>query len=399
MPRLIDGRYDGFYTLVFDTAILQHRFHSVFDGTALAFLELDLSSAIAARRDHRPRCETVRGARVLDLNHKAADLLGLNRGQILGAAIDAIWPVESASAFEAAIAAFESGAPSFEAETVLRRSDGTPLDVLISCAFPGNGTVRATMVLGIVDLTRRKAGEARLSQLQHELAHAARIATLGELTASIAHEVNQPLGAVVNNGNAALRWLNRPEPALDEVRRSIELLVGEAKRASDIIARARALATKGTTDRAQVAPATLIEESAALVARQVTSLGAVLRIAVAPGLPALHADRTQLQQVLVNLMINAAQAMAEHAAPGEIRVSAVHEADGVAFTVEDDGPGIAEDRAGQLFNDFFTTKEAGMGIGLSVSKTIVEAHGGTISAGPARSGGARFHVVIPPGGD
>jgi len=215
------------------------------------------------------------------------------------------------------------------------------------------------------------------------------------LTASIAHEVNQPLGAIVNNGNAALRWLNRPEPQIDEVRRSLELVVSQAKRASDIIRRARALASKGTTDRAPVDAESLIEESAALVQRQITSLGAAMTIDIEPGLPKIEADRIQIQQVLVNLLVNAAQAMADQAGPREILVWARTKESGICFVVEDNGPGIPDDKLDQLFQAFFTTKAAGMGIGLSVSRTIVEAHGGTINATNTANGGARFEFFIP----
>jgi PAS domain S-box-containing protein len=396
VPRMTEsGGYDGFYVLVFDTAILQHRFHSVFDGTALAFWELDLSIGMKLRAEGRSVREVIQATRIADLNAKATTLFGLNRGQVLGASIADRWPVASEATFEAAVKALEDGAPSFETETILRRSDGTLLDVLVNCAFPQTGGVRTTMVLGMVDLTERNAREAALSQLQNEVAHASRIAMLGELAASIAHEVNQPLGAIVNNGNAAMRWLSRPEPALDEVRRSIELLVTEAKRASDIIRRTRALASKGTTDRAYVEPATLIEEAAALVSRQVASLGANLRIDVAPSLPFLKADRVQIQQVLVNLMINAAQAMDGQDRPAEIRASATATPEGVAFAVEDSGAGIPAEKLDQLFNAFYTTKATGMGIGLSVSKTIVEAHGGTICAGAGLNGGAKFVFTIP----
>lgn len=397
VPRVTSDGVDGFYVLVFDTTILQHRFHSVFDGTALAFWELDLCSGVDLRAEGRPIRDIIRASKFADLNVKAATLFGMNRGQVLGASISDRWPKSSEDAFEAALKALEEGAASFEAETTLRRTDGTLLDVLINCAFPQIEGTRATMVLGIVDLSERNARESTLSGLQNELAHAARVAMLGELTASIAHEVNQPLGAIVNNGNAALRWLNRPEPQIDEVRRSLELVVSEAKRASDIIRRARTLASKGTAERAPVEPEALIEESAALVFRQVTSLGATMTFDIEPGLPQIQADRIQIQQVLVNLLVNGAQATSGQETPPEIMVRARTKDDGICFVVEDNGAGIPDDKLDQLFTPFFTTKATGMGIGLSVSKTIVEAHGGTISATNGASGGARFEFFIPRG--
>jgi PAS domain S-box-containing protein len=395
VPRITDAGVDGVYVLVFDTTILQRRFHSIFDGTALAFWELDLCSSMELRTARRSVRDVIRATKVVDLNMKAATLFGMNRGQVLGASIADWWPQSSESAFEAVIKALEEGAASLEVETTLRRTDGSLLDVLINCAFPQSEGARSSMVLGIVDLTERNAREGALASLQHELAHVTRVAMLGELTASIAHEVNQPLGAIVNNGNAALRWLNRPQPQIEEVRRSIELLVSEAKRASDIIMRARTLASKGTTERTLVQAMSLIEESVALVYRQVTSLGATMEVEIADDLPPIHADRIQIQQVLVNLIVNAAQAMADQERPAKVRISASVQDGGVCFAVEDNGAGIPEDKLDNLFTAFFTTRESGMGIGLSVSKTIVEAHGGAITASNGVNGGGRFTFFIP----
>lgn len=395
VPRMGQDGFEGFFILVFDTAYHQQRFHSVFDGTAVAFLELDLSAGLAVRALGRPTCEVIGATRLAGLNAKAASIFGLDREVVISESVAGHWPPASEAAFEAVLSARDSGAASFETETTLLRSDGTSLDVLLSCAFPTATDNRATLVLGLVDLTDRNAREAAVAELQSGLAHAARVAMLGELMASIAHEVNQPLGAVVNNGNAALRWLNRPEPALDEVRRSLELLVGEAKRASEIIKRTRALATRSEPQRAAVAPASVAGEALAIVARQVTSLGSTLQLTAAEDLPLIMVDRVQIQQVLVNLMINAAQAMVGQQRPAKIRVSAGATDTLVRFAVDDTGPGITPEKADDIFRAFYTTKDTGMGIGLSVSKAIVEAHGGTIAIEKATSGGARFVFTIP----
>lgn len=398
VPELGEAGYDGFLAFIFETAPHQHRFHSVFDGSPVAYWELDYPP----RGDGRPSRtahEILPTLRLLDLNRTAETLFQTPRALAVGSGIADLWPAASEPEFDALLQARRDGKERFETEVRLLRKDGTPLDVLLSCVFPQSGNIRSAITFTIIDLTERNARAAAVEALQNELAHASRIATLGELAASIAHEVNQPLGAIVNNGGAALRWLNRPEPVLDEVKRSLELLVGEAKRASEIIARMRALASKGTTDRKPIEPAELLRDVEAIVARQVRSLGSALAVEARAGTRPLNADPVQLQQVLVNLVVNAAQAMAGQSGRREVRLQATEAGNGVVFVVEDTGPGIPEDRIGAVFNAFYTTKPTGMGIGLSVSKTIVEAHGGSIMVEPRSPHGARFTVRLPFSGD
>jgi C4-dicarboxylate-specific signal transduction histidine kinase len=232
-----------------------------------------------------------------------------------------------------------------------------------------------------MDISERVTREEALAQAHAELAHAARVATLGELTASIAHEVNQPLAAIVTNGNAAQRWLRRPIPDLGEAGEAIERMIAEGTRAAQIIARTRQLATKSASERATIACGPMVAEAVAIVERQISGLGARLRIDLAEGLPPLHADRVQLQQVIINLLVNAAQAMAGHGSPLRIiDIRAMHEDGQRRHRRFRYRPRLCDEQAGQIFNAFYTTKAAGMGIGLSVSKTIIEAHDGTISA-------------------
>lgn len=394
VPQSGMAGYDGFLAFIFETAPHQHRFHSVFDGSPVAYWELDYPPR-ADGQEPRNASEMLQVLRLLDLNRAAEELFHIPRAQAVGSRIADLWPAASEPQLDALLQARRDGKERFEAEVRLLRSDGTPLDTLLSCVFPNTADIRSAVTFAIIDLTERNARAAAVESLQHDLAHASRIATLGELTASIAHEVNQPLGAVVNNGSAALRWLNRPEPALDEVRKSLELLVGEARRASDIIVGMRALASKGTLERRPVDPADLLRDVEAIVSRQASSLGSTLVVEPALGLRPLSLDPVQLQQVLVNLVVNAAQAMEGQTGRREVRLRATGAADGVVLIVEDTGPGIPEDTAGSVFNAFYTTKATGMGIGLSVSKTIVEAHGGSITAEARTSHGARFVVRLP----
>ncbi|MBP0495169.1 PAS domain-containing sensor histidine kinase [Pararoseomonas indoligenes] len=412
VPKLGPEGFEGFHILVFDTAVLHHRFRSVFEGRAIAFLELDLGNLGRALEDVPSATAEELAAtlaadpgfirRTLDatpitaMNDRAAELFGLDRKESVGTGFGLLCPPAAEPALAANLLAYVGGMTSFEAETVMRRADGRAIDVLLTTAYPPDSERSGKVFLGLIDISARIRQERRLARLESDLAHAARIATLGELMASISHEVSQPLAAVVTNGNAALRWMNRAEPDLDEAKSAIRRMIDEGVRASEIIVRTRALAGRHTAGRTLFCPNAMIEEAAALVRRQVVSLGAELLLELEPGLPEILADRIQLQQVAINLMVNAAQAMAEQAhAPRRITVSTRAAGGVTAFEVTDTGPGVGADSAAQVFNAFYTTKPTGMGLGLSVSKTIVEAHGGTIDLRPAPSGGARFTFTVP----
>jgi signal transduction histidine kinase len=396
VPRMGRHGFEGFYILVFDTALHQHRFRSIFDGTAVAFWELDVSIALDLYEQRSARA-AIEATRLVECNEKAAALFGLDRAVDVGASIARLWPAASEPVFQQALAALANGAPSFEAEASLARVDGTLIPTLCTCAFPRTGGVRSTMTLAFVDLSERIERERGLAQLQADLAHAARVAMLGELTASIAHEVNQPLGAVVNNGNAALRWLNRAEPELGEVQRSLERLIEEARRAADIIARTRALAVKGAPERAATSAAAIAREAAALVERQLATQNVELRLDLTADTPMIYADRVQIQQVLVNLLLNAGQAMTGQSDPAVATIEMRIVDSDIVFEVYDTGPGLEPEAIGRLFDAFYSTKATGMGIGLAVSRTIVEAHGGVISAASRPGGGACFRVSLPLG--
>lgn len=411
VPQMVDGRFEGFYILVFDVAVHRHRFHSVFHGASVAFWELDLthvnaqldrlratqSDPVAAlNADPGLIQDLSRGVRIVDGNDKAVALFGQSRETLAELTLAQLGVAASQPAFAAFFSAYFSGQPGFEAETVLAASDGERLDVHLTCAFPIHAISRDTAVLGVTDIRARVARERELARVQADLAHASRIATLGELMASIAHEVNQPLSAVVNNANAARRWLQRATPDVEEAKLAIESIIEEGTRASEIIARTRSMAIKGESIRAAFPLNDMIEETVTLVRRQLSGLGAELRLELRPDLPAVVGDRIQLQQVLINLVVNAAQAMAEQADPLRVVTLGSRSQDGACVVeVQDTGPGVAPDRANQLFNAFYTTKPTGMGMGLSVAKTIVEAHGGAIVIAPNHPKGAIFRFTVP----
>ncbi len=240
-------------------------------------------------------------------------------------------------------------------------------------------------------------GELGLHKTQTELAHVTRVTTLGELSASIAHEVNQPLAAVVTNAEACVRWLDRETPDLDEARYAVKQIVNDGHRAGEVIRRVRALVNKVNTQKAPLEVNDVVNEVVALVQRELLSHRVSLRMELAPALPAVLADRVQLQQVIINLVMNGIEAMQPLTdRPRELVIrSHQDEANQVVIAVADRGVGISAENADQLFNAFFTTKSSGIGMGLSICRSIIEAHGGRISAANNDGPGATFQFTLP----
>jgi C4-dicarboxylate-specific signal transduction histidine kinase len=241
--------------------------------------------------------------------------------------------------------------------------------------------------------------EESLRHSRMQLAHVTRVTTLGELAASIAHEVNQPLAAISANGEAALRWLRRAQPEPQEVEHALQRMLADTCRASEVIRRIRALARKGDASFGPVDVADIARDCAALLQRELASHGATLLLAVADGLPPVNGDRVQLQQVLINLLMNGMQAMEPRG--GTLTLSASREDGHVRLAVADEGPGIPEDGGGRLFEPFYSTKPDGMGMGLPICRSIVEAHGGRIAALPGTPGrrGATIEITLPARGE
>jgi PAS domain S-box-containing protein len=249
----------------------------------------------------------------------------------------------------------------------------------------------------LMDITETKLTQEQLQQAQANLAHVTRVTTLGQLAASISHEVNQPLAAIVTNGEAALRFLRRDPPELDEVRGALTSMIAEGKRASEIVKRIRAMMQKTTPQSAPVDINALLAEGASLLQREIAANRIVLQLELTPGLRLVLGDAVQLQQVVINLMINAIQAMA--GIEGRMRKLIVRSRLGEAGTIEveiqDSGPGFDDDKAAHLFDAFYTTKADGMGMGLSICRTIVDAHNGRIWAAGSEGEGAVFTMSLP----
>jgi signal transduction histidine kinase len=246
-------------------------------------------------------------------------------------------------------------------------------------------------------ITERRRAEEALRAMQAELAHANRVTTMGELSASIAHEVNQPIAATVTNAEAALRWLRAQPPDLDEVRASLSRIVEDGKRAGNVIGGIRALINKVPPRKDRFDLNDAILEMIALTRSEVFKHGISLRTELAPGLPGVDGDRTQLQQVALNLILNAIEAMGgSDTGARELRISTEREAaGGVLVTVRDSGPGLNPTDIERVFKAFYTTKPKGMGMGLAICRSMVEAHGGRMWASANEPAGAVFQFTLP----
>ncbi len=254
---------------------------------------------------------------------------------------------------------------------------------------------RSNEALQAESVERKQAEEAR-REAQAELARVSRVTTMGELTASLAHEVNQPIAAAVTNANTCLRWLTRDHPDLEEAREAASRIVKDATRAAGIISRVRLLFKKSTPQRELVDVNEAIREMIVLLRSEATRYNITVRMELAADLPRIMGDRVQLQQVLMNLIVNSIDAMKEVDGAPELAVKSQRtEKEEVLVSVSDTGVGLPPQHADQIFNAFFTTKPHGTGMGLRISRSIVESHGGRLWAADNSPHGANFCFTLP----
>ncbi|OSJ03674.1 MULTISPECIES: PAS domain-containing protein [Bradyrhizobium] len=300
--------------------------------------------------------------------------------------------------------ALVAGEP-FESELRLRRADGEyRWFVTRRVPLRRNGEVIAWYA-ATYDIEDRKRAEnelieseRRFREAQMELAHASRVATMGQFTASIAHELNQPLAAVLTNAETALRWLSYEPPNLEKAKPSIERAISDGKRAADTLSRIRDFSKKAPVRMESVQVNEAILDVMGLTHAAMSDNGVLANTQLAKELPRILGDRIQLQQVVLNLIMNAIEAMTElETGSRELSISTTAEGDGVLVAIRDSGPGLPPAGFARIFEAFYTTKSSGLGMGLSICRSIVEAHGGRLWATPNEPHGAAFCMMLPIG--
>jgi PAS domain S-box-containing protein len=336
--------------------------------------------------------------RYAEINPAFQRMIGYSEAELRGMAPVDITHEEDRAQTEVFLAEWWSGGESSpHLEKRYRRKDGGVVwgDVSTFLVPPvaGGAPLLAAVV---VDITDRKRTEDNLREVQAELAHVARITTMGEMAASIAHEVNQPLSGVVINGNACLRWMAGDPPNMDEAREAVQRIIRDGKRASEVIARIRNLSKKGATEKEPLDLNEIIAEVVAFVQGELRRTRTTLRTDLARDLPKVVGDRVQLQQVVLNLVLNGLEAMGAVAErPRELTIETKREdAEHVRVAVRDVGVGLDSESIHRLFDAFYTTKRGGMGMGLSISRSIIENHGGRLWAVPNDGPGATFLFTV-----
>src|SRR2546425_679882 len=391
----------------------EQRYRHIFESTGVSIWEEDFSQVKAAIdklksrgvRDFRDYLgahpefveQAIAMVRIVDVNDVTVKVFAAESKNDLLVSLDKVFVPETREAFVEGLVAIAVGRRSFAAETFLRTLKGERLTALLTVTFPPLPARFDSVLVTVTDITERKRTEESLRQAQAELAHVTRVTTLGELAASIAHEVNQPLAAIVADANASLNWLAAARPDLDVVRDPLAALVQEGHRAADVIQRIRQLASKTEPHKARLDVNHVICDVVPLVRTAVLSHRVSLRVDLASALAPVLGDRVQLQQVLINLVMNGIEAMASVGdRPPELVIrSRPHGGDQVLVAVQDAGVGIDPNTVDRLFSAFFTTKPGGLGMGLSISRSIIDAHGGRLWATPNPTHGATFHFALP----
>lgn len=391
----------------------EQRYRQLFSRMPIALRQLDATKLVQIFRQLRQDGVTDLGAHFdahpgflqtcmealtfREANEHAIEMFGGHSSESSPVSLVRTWEARP-DTFRRAMESRFRGEPSFEEETKMVTWDGRVIDVLFITARIGLVQDFQLSLVGTIDISERIRAQEALRKLQADLAHGARVSMLGELAASIAHEINQPLAVISTSGSAGLRWLDRPQPALDEVRLSIGTILASSKRAADIVARVRAMAAGQSPARSLVLVDEVIAEALLFLEHESQMQGVTMTHHQDTSSTRVLCDRTQLQQVIVNLAMNSMQAM-EAARIRSRRIvitSTCPSPDELCCIFEDNGPGIKSEHLDRLFDSFFTTKDNGMGMGLAICRSIVESHGGRIiveSGGEGR--GAIFRFTLP----
>lgn len=393
--------------------VLERRYSAIFHAAGFATWESDWSAlwrlgSSIAKNDRSLRSwliahpekvrEAASQATIRDVNQAAVKLFGAeSREALIGENIVGRYLPESESAFGRMVASLFAGAEVVDIEALYCTLNGGIIDVLLWITPLHEGEPWSRVLVMVHDITERNEARAKLEKASADLAHAARVSLLGELSASIAHEVSQPLAAITNYGKSGKRWLSDDVPNIHEAGNCFDHIILNGNRAAEVIERVRLLARREAPLFTSLNIADLIEESVSLVHRQASAAQVSIRLAIAEDLPSMVGDRVQIEQVIVNLMINAVHAMRHVTGrPRELQIKAGADPDGmVRVSVRDNGIGITGDPQ-NIFAPFFTTKGGdGMGIGLSICRSIVESSGGRIMVSNNPDFGATVSFTLP----
>ena len=330
--------------------------------------------------------------RIMEANDAFLNIVGYSRDDVISDRLSftGLTPPEWTGADERLLAELASTGTWKPSEKDFFRKDGSRVPVLVGGATFGE--LRHQGVAFVVDLSERKRAEA-------ELAHANRVATMGQLSASIAHEVNQPIAALLTNAETAVRWLARQPPNLEKAKPLIDRIIGDGKRAADIVSRIRDFSKKAPARKEELEINEAILEIMGLTRVAMSEHSVSVKMQLSEGLPHILGDRVQLQQVILNLIMNAIEAMSEVSEGSRELLISTSEAEsgGVLVAVSDSGPGLPPANLARIFEAFYTTKSSGLGMGLSICRSIVEAHGGRLWATPNEPRGAVFCMMLPIG--
>ena len=391
----------------------ERRYRTIFESAGFATWEADWSETMRIATESLPAGadlhdwlvehpdllrNAVSSAIIQNANQAAVDLFQVgSKQELVGSNLCGRYVPEAVSSVASILVALNAGDTSAESEARLITAHGSVADVVLRVTILPEGERWSRVLVMAFDVTERNEARAKLEQASAELAHAARVSTLGQLAASIAHEVNQPLSAIITYGKSGKRWLSREVPDTNEVAHCLDHIVANGSRAADVIARVRSLARKAAPQSEPLALPELIDEAIALVQREANAAQVSIRRLGADSLPLVIGDRVQIQQVVVNLLINGIQAMhAVNDRPRELCIELGTEAESMMkVAVRDCGTGIGGDDPARIFEPFFTTKADGMGMGLSICRSIIEAQGGRISAANNTDQGATIAFTLP----
>jgi PAS domain S-box-containing protein len=340
---------------------------------------------------------------IIDANEAFLRIVGYDRNDLVSGRLRwrELTPAEWREADDQREAELKSSGVAQPYEKEYFQKGGRRVPVLVGAAtFDGTGDEGVVFVLDVTDRKKAEAevreGERRYREAQIELAHASRVATLGQLSASIGHEVNQPIAAALTNADAALRWLSIDPPNLDEVRQALARVVKSGNQAREVIGRINAFIRKAAPRKDALSINETILEIIGLTRAEAVKDGVSVQTQLSEDLPLIYGDRVQLQQVILNLIVNAVEAMRDLPGSRELLISSSWtDADCVSVMIRDTGPGLAPLNLARLFEPFYTTKSTGLGMGLSICRSIIEGHGGRLWATPNLPRGATFTFALP----